>query len=127
MTNNIEKTDGVMEDSAYDLADRVIGRKIVSVTERDGWNSGGLVLTLDNGKRVYLRDGGDCCAYTAVESFFLHPEGIDHVITNVNTEGDYSTWHILASGIPVLDIEVGWSEGSGYYSYGFNIEVEDAE
>lgn len=128
MSNEIEQTDEVMTDNAERLASEVVGRKIVKA-ERYGMgyygNEDALLLTLDDGKRVALEGGSDCCAYTALDSFLLHPERVDHVITGVSTRGDYSEWHIYADMGDVLELSVGWSEGSGYYGYGFDIKVKE--
>lgn len=88
----------------------------------------GLVLTLDNGRRVCLSDTNDCCAYTDLESFLLHPDKVDHVITGVGTTDGYSTWHIYADWGDILELKVGWSCGNPFYygyGYGFDITVVD--
>lgn len=121
-TLDAEDDDGTMPDNVDTLATHVVGHRIVSV-ERDG----GTVITLDNGKRVILHDTGDCCAYTEVESFLLHPERVDHIITGVGTTDGYTTWHIYADLGDILELTVGWSCGNPfYYGYGFSISVEDA-
>jgi len=122
--------DFVMEKNVEELGDHVVGHRIVNVENtmsQTGWGSSypSLVITLDNGKRVKLVGSDDCCAYTELESFLLHSEKIDHMITNVEANDDYTKWHILADMASVLELTVGWSEGSGYYSYGFMIQVED--
>ncbi len=87
-----------------------------------------LVITLDNGKRVELRNTDDCCAYTELSSFLLHPERVDHIITGVGTTDEYTTWHIYADMGDVLEFSVGWSCGNlGYYGYGFDIAVKELE
>ena len=83
------------------------------------------VITLDDGRRVALRDTDDCCAYTELEAFLLHPERVDHIITGVGTTDGFTRWHIYADMGDVLELEVGWSCGNPfYYGYGFNITVE---
>jgi hypothetical protein len=126
--------DGTMPANVAELADAVVGHRIVGVeqgVEVKGcyWGTDtATVITLDNGKRVNLIDGDDCCAYTALEKFLLHPDRVDHVITGVGTTGGYSTWHIYADFGDVLELEVGWSCGNPfYYAYGFSITVTDAE
>lgn len=115
--------DGTMVDSRAALADAVVGHKIVSV-EKAGNGAG--VITLDNGKRVKMRPTGDCCAYTELEAFLLHPEMVDHVIVGVGTTDQYQTWHVYADAGDVLKLTVDWSCGNPfYYGYGFNITVED--
>lgn len=124
--------DGTMVESRASLEASVVGHKIVHVqkSEDPGWGSygiePGIVLTLDNGKRVTLVGQGDCCAYTAVEAFLLHPERVDHIITGVGTTDGYQTWHIFADMGDVLELTVAWSPGNPfYYGYGFHITVSD--
>jgi len=126
-----EEDDGTMPGNVATLADNVVGHKIVSAEKMsDGtgyWQVGpSLRLTLDNGRQVSVRDTSDCCAYTELEAFLLHPELVDHVITGVGTTDEYSTWHIYADAGDVLELTVGWSSGNPfYYGYGFDIEVID--
>jgi hypothetical protein len=108
---------GSMAGSVADLEREVVGHRIVSVEDN--------VITLDNGKRVRLVEQYDCCAYTELESFLLHPGRVDHIITGVGTTNGFDTWHIYADMGDVLELTVGWSAGSGYYAYGFHIEVEE--
>lgn len=125
--------DGTMPDNVTTLADAVVGHRIVSAEKMNiepknrYWGSSeATVITLDNGKRVALRDTSDCCAYTYLDKFLLHPENIDHIIMGVGTTGDYSKWHIYADFGDIMEMEVGWSAGNtGYYGYGFDIEVLD--
>lgn len=125
MNTEIETTDGRMEDSAKALAEAVVGHRIVTVEKvTPKWESD-LIVTLDNGHRVKMSAVNDCCAWAEVEAFLLHPEMVEHVITGVSTENDYETWHIYASLGDVLELTVGYSEGSGYYAYGFDIAVEE--
>jgi len=112
--------DGTMPDNVDTLAAAVVGRRIISV-EKDA----ATVITLDDGRRVALRDTDDCCAYTELEAFLLHPERVDHIITGVGTTDGFTRWHIYADMGDVLELEVGWSCGNPfYYGYGFNITVE---
>ncbi len=107
--------DDIMQDNVEELEAAVVGHKIVSVIGNE--------ITLDNGKTVTLVDTDDCCAYTELEAFLLNVELIDHMITGVKASDNYTTWHIYADMGDVLKLTVGWSEGSGYYGYGFNIVV----
>ncbi len=122
---------GTMPENVAELSDAVIGRRIVSAgketTEgRYGWKSEQFVITLDDGRRVKLADTSDCCAYTELREFLLHPEAVDHAILGVGTTGDYTTWHIYADFGDVMKLTVGWSCGNPfYYGYGFDITVED--
>ncbi len=127
--------DGTMPNNVATLSEAVVGHRIVSA-ERESipsdysWrgNDDALVLTLDNGKRVLLRDTSDCCAYTALEEFILDPSSVDHMILGVGTTGHYSTWHIYADFGDVMNLQVGWSCGNPfYYGYGFDITVEDVQ
>jgi hypothetical protein len=116
-----EEDDGTMPESVSELADAVVGHKIVSA-ENDG---SVVVLTLDTGQRVELIPIKDCCAYGEVESFVLHPELVDHVIMGVGTTDGYQTWHIYADLGDVLELTVGWSPGNPfYYGYGIAIKVK---
>ena len=112
-----EEDDGTMPANVAELESHVVGHKIVSAE--------GNVITLDNGKKVTLIPGGDCCAFTELEGFLLHPEMVDHVITGVGTTEGYSRWHIYADMGDVLELSVGWSAGNPfYYGYGFYIDVK---
>lgn len=127
----VDEDCGVMPDNVAALSNAVVGHRIVSAVQQDvkgRWRAieQGLVLTLDNGKRVVLMDTDDCCAYTELEAFLLHPEAVDHVILGVGTTDKYTTWHIFADMGDVLELTVGWSCGNPfYYGYGFDITVED--
>lgn len=124
---------GTMPGNVAELAEHVVGHRIVRAEkaqmESSMWgNVDGLILTLDNGKRVTLADSNDCCAYTELESFLLHPDQVKHVITGVGTTDDFTTWHIYADYGDILELKVGWSSGNPfYYAYGFDIQVLDAE
>jgi hypothetical protein len=119
-----DSDDGTMPGNVAELREHVVGHRIVSA-EKVG---GTFVITLDNGKRVELANTDDCCAYTELESFLLHPERVDHVITGVGTTDGYTTWHIYADMGDVLEMTVGWSAGNPfYYGYGFNIAVTETD
>jgi hypothetical protein len=126
--------DGTMPDNVATLADVVVGHRIVSAEKKTVPNGNywgrqeATVITLDNGKKVLLRDTDDCCAYTSLEKFLLHPENIDHIIMGVGTTDGYSKWHIYADFGDIMEMEVGWSSGNPfYYGYGFDIEVVDGD
>lgn len=122
---------GTMPENVQELADAVVGHRIVSAQQGEvkagygGWRtSTGLVLTLDDGTRVELADSDDCCAYTELREFLLHPDKVDHIITGVGTTDEYQTWHIYADMGDVLELTVDWSCGNPfYYGYGFDIRV----
>ena len=137
-----EDDDGTMPSNVADLAGAVVGRKIVAAektrikpkdfeaTDNTYWISSsdqhGLVLTLDDGRRVALIDTSDCCAFTHLEEFLLHPEMVDHMITGVATTDVYTKWHIFADMGDVMQLTVGWSSGNPfYYGYGFDIAVSN--
>lgn len=124
--------DGTMTDNVGTLREAVVGHRIASVEKnvevegRWGGTSHATVITLDDGRRVSLADTSDCCAYTSLESFLLHPERVDHIITGVGTTDGYTTWHIFADLGDVLTLDVGWSCGNPfYYGYGFEIAVSE--
>ncbi|MCW2092821.1 UNVERIFIED_ORG: hypothetical protein M2328_006101 [Rhodococcus erythropolis] len=124
-----EDDDGRMPENVAELSEAVVGQRIVSAEkgtiEGRYWGSEeALILTLDNGTQVRLSDTEDCCAYTALEQFLLHPDKVDHIITGVATTEGYTKWHIFADFGDVLELKVGWSCGNPfYYGYGFNISV----
>jgi len=124
---------GTMPENVAKLSEHVVGHRIVSIeknaptTNAWGGTEYGTALTLDNGKRVILVDGGDCCAYTGLEDITLNLDRIDHAITGVGTTEGYTTWHIYADLGDVVEMKVGWSCGNPfYYGYGFDIAVTDA-
>lgn len=128
--------DGTIVGCVNDLEKAVVGHKIVSV-EKDvdittiGYSGRehhvkATVITLDSGKQVRLMDQDDCCAFTELEAFLLHPDKVDHMIMGVGTTESYGTWHIYADAGDVLELTVGWSCGNPfYYAYGFHISVEE--
>jgi hypothetical protein len=127
-----DEDNGTMPENVATLREAVVGQRIVKAEQgevgTDGWgyraSRSPFVITLDNGKRVELRDSDDCCAYTELSSFLLHPERVDHIITGVGTSGGYTTWHIYADMGDVLELSVGWSSGNPFwYGYGFDISV----
>ncbi|MEU1074311.1 MULTISPECIES: hypothetical protein [unclassified Streptomyces] len=128
-----EDDDGTMPANVDELSDAVVGHRIISAkageaaTDTWGYPTGAaLVITLDNGRRVELLNTSDCCAYTELNSFLLHPDWVDHVITGVKADDGYTTWHIFADMGDVLELSVGWSCGNPfYYGYGFNINVRE--
>ncbi|QPO16711.1 hypothetical protein SEA_KASHFLOW_105 [Mycobacterium phage KashFlow] len=126
----LPEDDGTMPNNVAELAGHVVGRRIVSAqkekvqTGRWYGESECFVITLDDGSRVALVDSCDCCAYTTLENFLLHPELVDHVITGVGTTGGYERWHIYADLGDVLELDVSWSPGNPfYYGYGFDFVV----
>jgi hypothetical protein len=130
----IETENTQMEQNVEEFASAVIGHRIISAVHaevrKDRWGyayKDTLVLTLSNGNRVKIIDSSECCAYTQLDAFMLNPESVNHVITSVGTSDGYTTWHIYAEMNDVLNLTVGWAEGTGYYSYGFDIKVIEME
>lgn len=121
-----EEDNGTMPDNVAELRKHVVGHRIVSAEKVKHGYDATFVITLDNGKRVELAETDDCCAYTELKSFLLHPERVDHIITGVGTTGGYTKWHIYADMGDVLELTVGWSAGNPfYYGYGFDITVRE--
>lgn len=124
---------GTMPENLASLREAVVGRRIVSAEQEEVQGTyramgKGLVITLDDGRKVTLADTEDCCAFTSLDKFLLHPERVDHVITGVGTTDGYTVWHIYADFGDIMELEVGWSCGNPfYYGYGFDIQVIDPE
>lgn len=121
---------GTMPKNVQKLSEQIVGQRIISAevgrlkTDRWPYENEGLILTLSSGKQVAIKNNEDCCAYTDLKAFLLHPESVDHVITGIRTEGKYTVWHIYADFGDVLTLNVGWSCGNPfYYGYGFEIFV----
>ena len=124
--------DGTMPENVDTLRQAVVGHRIVNVEKgvkvpgRYYGEEEATIITLDDGKKVRLVNTSDCCAYTELEAFLLHPELVDHEILGVGTTDGYGTWHIFADLGDVLELTVGWSSGNPfYYGYGFDITVDD--
>ena len=132
-----DEDNGTMPENVAALSESVVGHRIVSAEKQDSlprsgdsfrWRNDGLLLTLDDGRRVALANSDDCCAHTELEAFLLHPERVEHVITGVGTTDGYTRWHVYADAGDVLELTVGWSSGNPfYYGYGFEIDVLPAE
>lgn len=115
--------DGRMPDNLDMLAKAVVGHRITSAARADG---GAFEITLDDGRTVTMRDTDDCCAFTELDRFLMHPDKIDHIITGVGTTGGFTAWHIYADMGDVLELGVSWGCGNPfYYAYGFTIEVTE--
>ncbi len=128
--------DGTMPANVRNLAEAVVGHRIVAVHENakapasewahPEYRRGGLSLTLDDGRRVFLIDTSDCCASTELAGVVTHLDKINHIIMGVGTTEGYSKWHIYADLGDVLELSVSWSAGNPfYYGYGFDIVVWD--
>ena len=123
--------DGTMPHSLDALRQAVVGHRIVNIEQvevSDGgyYETSNTIITLDTGQKVRMVGQSDCCAYTELTAFLLHPEMVDHEILGVGTTDGYTTWHIFADAGDILELTVGWSCGNPfYYGYGFDITVED--
>lgn len=130
--------DGTMRENVDELRQAVVGHRIVKTEQREvdipaykgakwTYRKTVLVVTLDDGREVRLANSDDCCAFTELEAFLLHPERVDHAIMGVGTTEEYTRWHIYADWGDVLELTVGWSAGNPfYYGYGFYIDVVEA-
>ncbi|WP_430754637.1 DUF7448 domain-containing protein [Micrococcus luteus] len=126
--------DGTMPGNVDQLREAVVGRRIVKAETRKiewprpyGVSEDQTVLTLDDGRQVVLQGTNDCCAFTEMESFWLDPSSVDHVITGVGTTDSYTTWHIYADFGDVMRLHLDWDCGNPfYYGYGFDITVREA-
>lgn len=127
-----DEDNGTMPANVGALADAVVGHRIVKaerlqrLDQEYSWRHEmeALVITLDNGHEVQLFDTGDCCAFTELREFLLHPDKVDHVVMGIGTTDEYSTWHIYADYGDILQLTVAWSCGNPfYYGYGFEIRV----
>lgn len=130
---------GTMPANIESLAEQVVGHRIVKAGKEQvtytydntfrgptDYTYEAFVITLDNGKQVCLGDNEDCCAYTALEGFWLDPAAVDHMVMGVGTTDGYTTWHIYADFGDIMRLKVGWSCGNPfYYGYGFSIRVQD--
>ena len=113
-----------MDESVKALEDAVVGRSIVNFEKvRDDYGCGVYMATLDNGKRVRIADTWECCAGTDIVGFLFDASKKNNIITKVKVEEDYTRWYVMAEMDVVLDLNVSWTEGSGYYTYGFEIKV----
>lgn len=104
------------------LLEVLTGRKIASV-QND-------VITLDDGTTATLEGYGACCAWAQVEALLLHPNKIDHAITGVrydDSDDRTEVWHFMADMADVLDVTIGYNEGTGYYSFGIDVQVSRAQ
>lgn len=113
---------GTMPANVEELSGAIVGHRISTCYQKGA----SFYIVLDNGKTVTLHNTDDCCAYTDLNAFLLHPDKVDHVIMGVGTTDDYMTWHIYADAGDILELTVGWSAGNPfYYGYGFDITVTE--
>ena len=131
-----DEDDGTMPNNVDTLRQSVVGRRIVRTEQRqvpryryaDGYFDEAFIIVLDDGTEVQMKNTDDCCAYTELREFLLHPDKVDHVIMGVGTTEGYTRWHIYADMGDVLELTVGWSCGNPfYYGYGFDIDVLEVE
>lgn len=137
--------DGTMPANVEALAEAVVGRRIVHAEKITAENfnprwffknrnevpyallyggANGVIITLDNEKKVLVVNTSDCCAHTTLENFLLNAESVNHMILGVGTTDEYCTWHIYADFGDMMTLDVSWSCGNPfYYGYGFEIKV----
>lgn len=105
----------------------VVGQKIVAAD--------GDKITLSNGTTVRLTGSSDCCAWGSVDVLAASLVDTDHVITSVKEKDttdpnerytDQASWFIMADHQKVLQIDGEWDPSSGYYFYGFYVDVVPA-
>src|SRR5688572_1007654 len=106
-----DEDDGTMVDNKFLLQSEIVGQKIAIVRKevvKDRYGNDrdeeATVITLDNGKKVILRNTSDCCAYTELEQFLLNPDLVDHIIVGVGTTDGYQKWHIFADAGDILQL-----------------------
>lgn len=109
--------------------DVVIGHRIVDATLSDRKQR--LRLTLDSGKVLVIDSIYDCCAYGTIENF-VELVKVESVITGAKYTETYDKFSVflltsLSTNEASYQIDGAISEGSGYYSYGFNLTVVDVE
>ena len=116
-----------MARQAQELADAVVGQRIIKVEQRKVSEWGrekALVLTIGGGREVILQPTSDCCARSELADFIHNADTIDHIITKVVVDDEYERWYILADIHQVLALRLDWYEGNyPYYTFGFDITV----
>lgn len=113
--------------SDRDLAERLIGKSIVSVS--------GDSMTLNDGTVLELENTGDCCAWFtgSLEVIDLS----DNAITNVeyidrgpSDDSDYDehySLHILSAHKLIAKVNIDGNATSGYYCHSINLKVKEAK
>lgn len=114
-----------LENAARDLGKVLAGDSIVEVKSDTAWGYQKVTLVMKSGKRVVIDGYGDCCAGAGITDVTKLGKS-ENVITRVETTEDGEKWHIYANLDQVLGIEAYAGEGSGYYGYGFTIQVKGA-
>lgn len=127
----------VLSEGVDDLFSTVVGHSIDSVERfKDKYGDGGFILTLDDGRRFKFSGSADCCAYSDVKKISVHGKAVSNIITNVKrVKKNYDSeerWYFLADmneivskDNKVMTVEVDTNEGSGYYSFGFEIKLDE--
>jgi hypothetical protein len=108
---------------AADMAELLVGRKVVSVTED--------TMTLDNGTVLEIAPAGGCCAWYEIR----HLEAVDNIITDVKFEsGEFDEpkrdgawqWYTLFVYADNEKINLLTVEGNeGYYGQGYKVRVKE--
>jgi hypothetical protein len=131
MMNMTEDETEVTMEFFNSLKDAVVGHRVVATDL--GQHKDTLVLTLDNGKRIRVSGIYDCCAYGDIDSV-TQKLSSENVITNLSLSdegksyGNFTIFLLTAiqdREVTVYEIDGSASEGSGYYSYGWELSVED--
>jgi hypothetical protein len=110
---------------AADMAELLVGRKVVSVTED--------TMTLDNDTVLEIAPAGDCCAWYDIR----HLGTVDNIITDVKFESggfdepkrdgarEWYTLFVYADNEKINLLTVEGNEGSGYYGRGYKVRVKE--
>lgn len=112
-----------------DIAKVLIGRRVVRIDEDAA------TLTLDNGTKVVLEDGGDCCAWfsAAIKEIDLDDNlvtgyRVEDIITEDEGDGEFKyVMHVLSNNKNLADITIEGYPGSGYYGSSINMIVKEIQ
>lgn len=126
MTNEYEQE--TLEGAAKELAEAIIGDSIVGLNVEKKWGEDVAKIEMKSGRIVELESYGDCCAGASIEEIkrLVNNPNSENVITRVEATEEGTRWHIYAGLDEVMGIEVSAYEGSGYYGYGFYVNVKEA-
>ena len=139
MTENMSFESEVFDEGSNALLSKVVGHSIVSVEKKNAekWDDS-YTLTLDDGRKFVFKGVGECCAYGTVEKISLHGKAVSNIITNVRRVkrktsdgyGEAERWFFLTdmeetvnASNKIMTIDVAADEGTGCYTFGFEIEV----
>lgn len=110
------------------IEDDLMGQSIVGV-EGNSDHYQGTTLVLGNGQKYRMMGYGECSAYADIDVTKFHKN--NNIITDVihdSTVEDDDSWgtttiHLLSNSEPIADIRLSWNEGTGYYTFGIDLEV----